>query len=62
MPTQTEQVLHWLKDFKCTWLLQNILNNPQLINLISKKFEELERLLTRKNFPYWKDIFLIFPL
>lgn len=50
MAANTEKVLSWLKDFKHMWLFQNILNDPQLINLISKKIDELERLLTRENF------------
>ncbi len=46
----TNKVLIWLKNFKYTWLFQNILNDPQLIELISNKLHELEQLLIRNLF------------
>jgi len=50
MAMNTNKVLIWLKNFKCTWLFQNILNDPQLIELISNKLHELEQLLIRNLF------------
>jgi len=45
----TSKVLNWLKDFKCTWLSQHILNDTRLIELISNKLHELEQLLIQDN-------------
>jgi hypothetical protein len=42
------KVFLWLKNFKYTWLPQNILNDTHLIELISTKLHELEQLLNRK--------------
>ena len=44
----TNKVLVWLKDFKYTWLSENIFNDSHLIELISNKLHELEQLLIGK--------------
>jgi len=43
------KLLMWLKDFKCTWLPQHILNDTHLIGLISNKLHELEQLVILEN-------------
>lgn len=61
MAMNTNKVLIWLKNFKYTWLFQNILNDPQLIELISNKLHELEQLLIRNLFFPGKKIPKKFP-
>jgi hypothetical protein len=53
MAMDTNKVLIWLQNFKYKWLLQNILNDPHLIELISNKLRELEQLLIRKYFQFF---------
>ncbi len=57
MSINTNEVLLWLKNFKCEWLSQNILDDPNLIELICNKICELEQLLIRKYFK--KNFFLL---
>jgi hypothetical protein len=49
MAMDTNKVLIWLQNFKYKWLLQNILNDPHLIELISNKLRELEQLLIQDH-------------
>jgi hypothetical protein len=44
----TNKVLIWLKEFKRSWLPQNISNDNHLMELITNKLRELEQLLIRK--------------
>ena len=57
----TNEVLNWVKNFKYSWLPDNITNDTQLIALISNKLYELEQLLIRKySFPGKKNILYLF--
>lgn len=48
MTNNTNQVLVWLKDFKKSWLPQNIPNDHRLLKSIKTKLFELEQLIIGK--------------
>lgn len=48
MSINPSDILVWLKEFQYSWLPQNIVNNTDLITLITTKLHELEHLLIGK--------------
>ena len=48
MAAHIDQALGWLKEFKTTWLPQQVSNDSPLRESIGAKLDELEHLLIRK--------------
>ena len=49
MATHIDQALGWLRDFKSTWLPEQISHDTSLREAIGTKLDELEHLLIRKK-------------
>ncbi|CAF5006149.1 unnamed protein product, partial [Rotaria socialis] len=49
MKMNKNNILIWLKEFKCNWLPQNVSNDNCLFQLLTNKIDELEQLLIHEK-------------